>query len=264
MDPKTKALVIVLAILCVFSIIGTATFGFMYFNLKGEYTQLKNQVGSNQDKEDGSSDNDSQNPETPDTSVDNDGDTSSEVKTVTKEIVCKKWVYASADRTPTMSIVYEDDGGVQFTDVNEECTGIKMTYEDATLNLTFSYGEGFPNGFEEGAEIVKLKTGTVENQTYTLGRLRNVESRAATSEFPAGYWLDYVSIEDEETCAAENMDGEAGPGYPCYMGANPFVTPAGQFSLYIPKGKTSEEILDIVLYFDQVAKNSSYKYGVAK
>lgn len=263
MDPKTKTLVIVLAVLCVVSIIGTATFGFMYFNLKGEYTQLKNQVSSNQDKEDGSSDDDSQNPETPDTSVDNDDDTSSEVKTVTKEIVCKKWVYATPDRTPTMFIVYEDDGGVKF-EVNEECVGMKMTYKGATLNLTFSYGEAFPSAFSDGAEIVKLKTAKVEGATYTLGRLRNVEKRTGNSEFGEGYWLDYVSIEDEATCNSETMDGEEGPGMPCYMGSNPFVTPAGQFSLYIPKDKSSEEILEIVLYFDQVAKNSSYKYGVAK
>lgn len=261
MDPKVKSLVIILAVLCVVSIIGTATFGFMYFSLKGDYTQLKNQVNSNQDKDDDVEDSDSD-IEEPDTT--DDTDTPSEAKVVTKEIVCSNWVYAEPTRVPTMSVVYEDDGGVKFEDVNGDCEGMKMTYKGATLNITFSFGEAFPIAFKDGAEIVKLKTADVDEIPYTLGRLRNVESRSATSEFPAGYWLDYVSIEDEETCTSPVMDEEEAVGYPCYMGSNPFVTPAGQFSLYIPKDKSSDEILDIVLYFDQVAKNSSYKYGVAK
>lgn len=263
MDPKVKSLVIILAVLCVVSIIGTATFGFMYFSLKGDYTQLKNQVNSNQEKDDDVEDSDSD-IEEPDTTDEEDTDTSSGVKTVTKEIVCSNWVYAEPTRVPSMSIVYEDDGGVKFTEVNADCNRMKMTYKGATLNLTFSFGEAFPIAFKDGAEIVKLKTAKVEDTTYTLGRLRNVESRAATSEFPAGYWLDYVSIEDEETCTSPVMDSDDAVGYPCYMGSNPFVTPAGEFSLYIPKDKSSDEILDTVLYFDQVAKNSSYKYGVAK
>ena len=177
----------------------------------------------------------------------------------TKKIVCSNWVYNVPGKTsPILYITYDDSDNVTFKNVNPECVDIEMHYKEATLYLTYSYGEAQSVAFPSGTEVLSLKTGkTPYGNTATLARQKftvtKKDSKGVTS-----YWLNYVSLQSKTDC--NTFDPMAGKvlGYPCYTGANPFVTPAGRFDLSITKGTSSDEIVKLSTYFDAVAKNSYF------
>ncbi len=250
MEPKTKSLVILLTVLCVVAVITSATFGFLYFKEKSDFKQYKSSSTKEvRDNVEGDS--------TPEPS---DEDDVAKPETVTKEFSCDNWAYASTtEEVPHMYIVYNNVEGVTFSNENKECKDIVMEYKGAKLYLTYSFGEAYPTAFAKGTEVVNLKTGVNnEGDTFTLGRQKYVQKEEANSPFPAGYWLNYVTSLSEEMCTADSEIFDT-QGFPCHLNGNPFVTPAGSFSVYFPLTKSSEDILDLVLFFDDVAKNSYYK-----
>ncbi|MBI2356756.1 hypothetical protein HYV12_01765 [Candidatus Dojkabacteria bacterium] len=242
MEPKIKSLVILLAVLTVISLITSSTFGYLYFKEKSKYTSLKNSVEQKNNRE-----------EEKQGELD-EGNGVQDDAVISRNIVCDGWMYADVtEGTVSMDIKYENKGEVSFENLNNACENIVMTYDGAKLFLTYSYGESYPTAFKAGTEVVTLKT--VGDKV--LGRQKYVEKKAATADIPEGYWLDYVALRNEATCT-EVTDVFEAPGFPCFTGGNPFVTPAGNFSLFIPISKSTEEILNIVEFFDYVAKNSSY------
>lgn len=252
---KEKILSIVLYVLGVLGIIGTSTFGYLYFKERASHEQVKNYAKtlemSIEEKNSVEEEEESQN-EIPE----EEGNVAG-----SKEFLCSKWVYVyEGKNVPKMNIVYDNSEEVTFENVNEECTDIVMVYKGAKLSITYSHGEAYPVGFDEGTETVSLKKGlTVDGHEATLGRQKYVEkfTPSAQSTFEAGYTLDYVGLESEEACTQESEAFDT-PGFPCYVGGNPFVTPAGKFHLWIPLSKSTDEIVELVEYFDAVAKNSSY------
>ncbi|KKR06476.1 MAG: hypothetical protein UT34_C0001G0517 [candidate division WS6 bacterium GW2011_GWF2_39_15] len=262
MEPKVKVLIILLTGLFLLAIVSTATFGYLYFREKAKYEQLQNQ-----NKIDDSDTEQAQ--DTPsETEQDGDGEEVTppeEPEIITKEFACPEWVYAdTAGKTPTMYIVYEDSKDVSFENENKKCEDIVMKYKTAKLYLTYSYGEAYSTLLDKvGTEVVTLKTGQKKDgsitTTQTLGRQKYTKSEAASTQYPAGYWLNYVYLGSKTGCEEYDVMEDKVIGYPCHMGGNPFVTPAGRFDLFFPKGTTQEAIIEGVDFFDYVAKKSYYK-----
>lgn len=248
MTPKARLLVTTLSVMCLVSLIASAYYGYQYFKERAEYVRYRSAMEKIIDGE------------VPEVPVFAGEDTSSPVVPsgyLYQEVVCVENIgEAEASTSRTLYLIYPSVTDVEFKNVSTDCEGVEMKYRDSTLIVSTVVDDGSLKLFDEGVEAVRIKTGTVENTSSVLrlGREKFVQRVEEGSE-STEYRLNYVSLGSDEECISLSGDEEVRP---CYRNGNPFLNPGGSFVLHIPLDKSTEEILEVVDFFDKVASNSYF------